>query len=46
MALGYDGMGNKDKANRLVAEAQSMDINHQGISAFLTMKKYQDNETN
>ena len=34
MALGYCGLGNKDKSMRLSCEAEALDINHQGIQAF------------
>lgn len=34
MALGYYGLGNKEKSNRYLKEAEALDINHQGIQAF------------
>lgn len=37
MALGYYGMGNAIKADKLIAEVKAMDNNHQGVTAFLTM---------
>lgn len=39
MALGYYGIGNVIKANKLITEVYEMDNNHQGITAFLTMIK-------
>lgn len=37
MALGYCGLGNKDKSMRYLGEAEALDINHQGIQAFKTL---------
>lgn len=37
MALGYYGLGNKEKSNRYLKEAEALDINHQGIQAFKTI---------
>lgn len=37
MALGYYGLGNKEKSNRYLKEAEALDINHQGIQAFKTL---------
>lgn len=34
MALGYYGLGNKEKSNRYLKEAEALDINHQGIQTF------------
>lgn len=34
MALGYYGLGNKEKSTRYLKEAEALDINHQGIQAF------------
>lgn len=34
MALGYYGLGNEEKSNRYLKEAEALDINHQGIQAF------------
>lgn len=39
MALGYCGLGNKDKSARYLNEAEALDINHQGIQAFKTLQK-------
>ena len=39
MALGYWGIGNADKSLRYANEAQSMNINHQSIQAFMTLIK-------
>jgi tetratricopeptide (TPR) repeat protein len=34
LALGYYGLGDKEKAMRYLSEAKSLDINHVGIQAF------------
>ena len=37
LALGYLGLGDKDKARRYAAEVSGLDINHQGIQALQTL---------
>lgn len=37
MALGYLGLGCKDKGMKLLAEVERLDINHQGIQALRTL---------
>ena len=37
LALGYYGMGDKDKAARYLAEVETLDNNHQGIQQFRTL---------
>ena len=37
LALGYLGLGDKDKARRYAAEVSGLDINHQGILALQTL---------
>ena len=37
LALGYYGMGDKDKAARYLAEVEVLDNNHQGIQQFRTL---------
>ena len=36
LALGYAGMGNREKALRYLCEVKQLDINHQGIQSFQT----------
>ena len=36
LALGYYGLGEKDKALRYLTEAKSLDMNHMGIQAFFS----------
>ncbi len=40
MALGLWGLGNEEKALSLLKEAAGMDINHQGIQAFINLIKH------
>lgn len=37
MALGYRGLGDRDKSDRYINEVASLDINHQGIQAFVSL---------
>lgn len=37
LALGYAGLGDKEHSDRYLAEAASMNINHQGIQSFKTL---------
>lgn len=37
LALGYEGLGDKAHSERYLAEAASMNINHQGIQSFKTL---------
>ena len=37
LALGYAGLGDKAHSDRYLAEAEKMNINHQGIQAFRTL---------
>ena len=37
LALGYYGMGDKDKAMKYLAEVEALDNNHQGIQQFRTL---------
>ncbi len=37
LALGYYGLGNKDKARRYLDEIRQLDINHQGIQSLQTI---------
>ncbi len=37
LALGYLGLGDKDKAQRYLSEVRQLDINHQGIQALLSL---------
>lgn len=37
LALGYAGLGDKAHSERYLAEAEAMNINHQGIQAFKTL---------
>ena len=39
LALGYFGMGNREKAERYLAEVEALDNNHQGIQQFRTLIK-------
>ncbi len=37
LALGYYGMGDKEKALKYLAEVEALDNNHQGIMQFRTL---------
>ena len=37
LALGYNGLGDTSHSERYLADAEEMDINHQGISSFKTL---------
>lgn len=37
LALGYAGLGDKARSDRYLAEAEKMNINHQGIQSFKTL---------
>ena len=37
LALGYFGLGDKERAQRYLSEVSKLDINHQGIQAFQTL---------
>ena len=37
LALGYYGLGDREHARRYLAEAESLDINHQGLQALRTL---------
>jgi hypothetical protein len=37
LALGYYGMGDKDKALKYLEEVEALDNNHQGIQQFRTL---------
>jgi hypothetical protein len=37
LALGFFGMGEKDKALRYLSEAEALDNNHQGIQQFRSL---------
>ena len=37
LALGYYGLGDKERARRYLSEVSKLDINHQGIQAFQTL---------
>ena len=39
LALGYAGLGDKAHSDRYLAEAEALDINHQGLQAFRTLEK-------
>ena len=39
LALGYAGLGDKAHSDRYLAEAEAMNINHQGLQAFKTLEK-------
>ena len=39
LALGYYGMGDKEKACRYISEVESLDINHYGTQAFRSLMK-------
>ena len=39
LALGYAGLGDKAHSDRYLSEAETMNINHQGLQAFKTLSK-------
>lgn len=39
MALGYSGLSDREKSDRYIKEVAALDINHQGIQAFLTLDR-------
>ncbi len=39
LALGYKGLGEDAKSDRYLAEAQKLNINHQGISSFISFNQ-------
>ncbi len=43
LALGYYGMGDRDKALKYLAEVEALDNNHQGIRQFRSLITFNDN---
>ncbi len=43
LALGYAGLGDKAHSDRYLAEAEAMNVNHQGLQAFRTLAKVSKN---
>ena len=44
LALGYYGLGEKEKAQRYLAEAKDLDMNHMGIQAFYSFMMMENGE--
>ena len=48
LALGYYGLGDREHAERYLAEVEALDINHQGIQQFRSFIacNHNDNDDN
>ena len=40
LALGYAGLGDKARSDRYLSDAEAIDMNHQGVQAFRSLRKF------